>query len=91
MYTGNYVVEELAASSSLYSEIQFLCSEGIKIEYTMLLVEALHCKPEGCRFGFRWHHFHWHYCGSAVALESTWTLTKMSTRNISRRVKVAVM
>jgi len=64
---------------------------GTEIEYTVLLVEALHCKPEGRRFDFRWHHFHWHHFGSAVALESTQPLTKMSTRNILRLVKVAGM
>ena len=56
------------------------------------LVEALHYNPEGRGFHFRWCTgiFHWHNpSGRTMALGLTQSLTEMSTRNISWRVKAA--
>jgi hypothetical protein len=56
------------------------------------LVQALHYKPEGRGFNSRWCHWisHWHYpSGRTMALRSSHSLTKMSTRNIFWAVKTA--
>jgi hypothetical protein len=56
------------------------------------LVEALHYKPEGRGFDFRW--WNWNFSltksfGRTVALGSIQPLTEMSTRNIFWGVKAA--
>ena len=51
-------------------------------------VEALHYKPEGRGFDFRWCHRNFSLT-ILPALESTQPLTEMSTRNISWAVKAA--
>jgi hypothetical protein len=44
------------------------------------VIEALRYKPEGRGFDSRW--CHWNF-GRTMALESTQSLTEMSTRNVS--------
>jgi hypothetical protein len=52
------------------------------------LVEALHYKPNGRRFDFRW--CHWHQpSGHTISLGSTQPQTEMHTRYTSWGVKVA--